>query len=90
MLEQLRKRIDRVDRKILQLLNERASVALRIGALKKKQGLPIFDAKREVAVLRRMIRANGGPLSETAVRGIFRQILLENRRLQKKGSGRAR
>ena len=85
MLEQLRKRIDRVDRKILQLLNERASVALRIGALKKKQGLPIFDAKREVAVLRRMIRANRGPLPKAAISSIFQKILRHNRRLQGKG-----
>ena len=84
-LEQLRKRIDRVDRKILQLLNERAVVARRIGEIKRRQGLPIFDGKRETAVLRRVTRSNGGPLSAAAISSIFQKILQHNRRLQGKG-----
>lgn len=84
-LEQLRKRIDRIDRKLLTLLNERASVARRIGDLKRRQGLPIFDGKRESAILRRIGRPNGGPLSAAAAREIFRLILRHNRRLQSKG-----
>lgn len=88
-LPRLRRRIDRIDQALLRLLNRRASAALRIGTLKKQRGLPILDAKREGNVLRRMIHANGGPLSETAVREIFRRILRENRGLQK-GNVRAR
>ena len=84
-LEQLRKRIDRVDRKILVLLNERASVARRVGGLKRRQDLPIFDGKRESSILRRIARSNGGPLSSAAVREIFQAILRHNRRLQGKG-----
>jgi len=82
-LNRLRRQIDRIDQSLLHLLNRRASAALRIGTLKKQQGLPIFDAKREGNVLRRMIHTNSGPLSETAVREIFRRILRENRWLQK-------
>lgn len=84
-LTQLRKRIDRVDRKILRLLNERALVARQIGDLKRRQGLPIFNGKREAAVLRRMTESSGGLLSPAAVRSIFREILRHNRRLQGKG-----
>lgn len=83
-LEQLRKKIDQVDRKILRLLNERAAVARRIGEVKRQQGLAIFDGKRETAILRRLIRSNSGPLSASAVSAIFQQILRHNRRLQGK------
>ncbi len=89
-LDRLRKEIDRIDLQVLRLLNRRALVARRIGELKRKQGLPIFDAKREGTVLSRMSRANQGPLPESAIQGIFLRILRENRRLQKKGAARAR
>ena len=88
-LNRLRKEIDRIDLHLLKLLNRRAVFAQRIGGLKEEKGLPIFDGKREDSVLRRMIRANPGPLSTAAVRGIFREILSHNRRLQKKGSRRS-
>lgn len=81
-LEQLRKRIDRLDRKLLRLLNERAAVALQIGHWKHRQKQPIFDGKREESVLRRMTRSSGGPLSVSGVRSIFREILRTNRHLQ--------
>jgi chorismate mutase / prephenate dehydratase len=84
-LEQLRKKIDRIDRQLLQLLNRRASLALQIGRWKRRKDRPIFDGNRENAVLRRTIRSNGGPLSAPAVRAIFREILRTSRRLQKKG-----
>lgn len=86
-LGQLRKRIDRVDRKILRLLNERADAARRIGDLKRRKGLPIFDGKRETAVLRRMTRSNSGTLPASAVRAIFQVILRHNRRLQSREKG---
>lgn len=84
-LTQLRRQIDRIDRQVLRLLNERASVAGRIGRVKRRQNLPIFDGKREGAVVSRLVRSNRGPLSGTAIRSIFSRILQENRRLQKKG-----
>lgn len=84
-LTHLRKRIDQVDRRILQLLNERAEVARQIGEVKRRRGLPIFDGKREMDVLRRLTRTNGGPLSVSAVRAIFQVILRHNRRLQSRG-----
>ena len=81
-LDQLRRRIDRTDLQLLRLLNQRAAAAVRIGQFKKRQGLPVYDGRREGKLLRRLLRKNPGPLSSASVRGIFREILRTSRRLQ--------
>lgn len=88
-LPQLRKQIDRVDQELLRWLNERATLALQVGQLKRKRGLPVFDGRREEAVLRQVARANRGPLSPRAVAQIFQVILRESRRLETKRSPRS-
>lgn len=84
-LDALRRRIDRIDEKLLRLLKERAETALRIGRIKRRQRLPVYDGRREQEVLRRLTRKNGGPLSASSVKAIFREILRRNRGLQGKG-----
>ena len=81
-LSRLRSQIDRIDRQLLRLLNRRAAAAARIGRFKKSRGLPVYDGRREGAVLKRLLRANRGPLPAASVRGIFREILQHSRKLQ--------
>jgi chorismate mutase len=50
-IEELREKIDRVDSRIVALLEERVDLAKKIGEAKKKHGLPISDPKREQDVL---------------------------------------
>lgn len=83
-LDQLRRRIDRIDEKLLRLLNQRAASALQIGRIKKRQRLPVYDGRREQQVLARLARANGGPLPAGSVKAIFREVLRRNRGLQGK------
>ena len=83
-LDRLRSRIDKIDLQLLRLLNRRAAAALEIGRVKKKQGLPVYDSRREKEVLRRLVRQNGGPLPAASVKGIFGEILRRNRGLQGK------
>ncbi|MBI3312443.1 MAG: chorismate mutase [Candidatus Omnitrophica bacterium] len=78
----MRQRIDRLDAQMLRLLNQRAALAIRVGALKRRQGRRLFDPTREAAILRRMTATNPGPLSAQAVRTIYRQILEQSRRLE--------
>lgn len=82
-LQQLRRRIDRLDRGMLRLLNRRASLALRAGRLKKRHGRRLFDPRRERVILRQMLAANHGPLPAQAVRAIYREILRQVRRLER-------
>jgi chorismate mutase/prephenate dehydratase len=70
-----RKAIDRIDHQIIRLLNERTERALKIGAIKLKQGEEIYAPHRERAVLNRVSRMNRGPLPDEAVRAIYREIM---------------
>ena len=81
-LQQLRSHIDRLDDRVLSLLNRRARLGLRVGEVKKRQGKRLFDPARERAILRRLAARNGGPLSSAAVRAIYREILRQVRRLE--------
>lgn len=75
-LEKLRKQIDQLDEKLVQLLNERIEVALEIGKTKKEQGGEIYVPAREKAVFDR-VRAlsEGGVLSAEAATAIYREIM---------------
>ena len=77
-----RSEIDEIDRNLLQLLNRRARLAMKVGALKKVAGLPCCDPPREEEVLVTLQRANTGPLDHKAINKLFRRIILESRRLE--------
>jgi len=53
VLEELRKRIDRIDYEIIKLLEERMKVCKEIAKCKLRLGLPIEDHCREEIVIRR-------------------------------------
>ena len=71
-LDRLRGEIDRVNDRILELLNERARYARAIGTLKVGQA---YRPERAAEVLRRMKERNPGPLSDETVAFLFREIM---------------
>src|SRR5436190_11207210 len=76
--EELRKHrdaIDALDREILARLSERARHAQAIGKLKEGAGGPAYRPEREAQVLAHIAGANPGPLSDDAVRLLFRQVM---------------
>ena len=79
-LQPLRKQIDRIDDRLLRLLNQRARLAVRVGAIKQREGRRLFDPGRERVILRRLAASNRGPLSGTAIQSIYREILRQVRR----------
>lgn len=81
-IEHWRKEIDEVDAELLRLLNVRARLALKVGALKKAAHLPFCDPDRERYVLTRLQHLNSGPLDDRAVYKCFRRIIRESRRIQ--------
>ncbi len=87
-LENLRKEMDEIDGEIVRLLNERAKIARKIGLVKTQAGLPIVDADREEAILRRVAHENGGYLEDDALVRIYRKIIGESRRLQMETVGK--
>ncbi len=82
-IDDWRERIDAIDAEILQLLNRRARLAIEIGKLKLREGLPLHVPGREREVLSRTWKLNDGPLNSRAVAGLFRRIIRETRRVQK-------
>ena len=78
-----RRRIDRLDKEIVQLLNERATCALELGRCKSEAGLETYQPRREVAVLEHARAENSGPLAAEAITRIFERIIDENRRLER-------
>lgn len=84
-LPRLRERIDEIDSEIVRLLNERASVSLRVGKLKAGANNRVYVPDREVVVYSNIFSLNTGPLSDTAIKNIYDQILLESRNLQSRG-----
>ncbi len=81
-IEDWRRRIDEIDRKLVELLNERSRAALEIGRLKRQRGLPLFQPEREADILTNVQRANGGPLGNEAIRRLFERIIDEARSIE--------
>lgn len=78
-----RKAIDKLDAKIVKLLNERAQHTLEIGRIKLNAGEEIYAPHRELAVLERVCRLSGGPLTPEALRAVYREIMSGTIALQK-------
>jgi chorismate mutase-like protein len=81
-LDGWRVRIDEIDGKIVELLNERARCAIEIGRIKSEHGMKIHNLQREHAVLNRVKEKNRGPLDHGAVQRIFQKIIDECRRIE--------
>lgn len=80
----LRRRIDRIDDRLLRLLNQRAELAMAIATQKQHRNASIFAPAREKSVLARVARTNGGPLDATALRAIFSEIISASRALEQR------
>lgn len=81
-VDALRKKIDQVDEKILELLNERASLAQKIGHEKRLGKEEVYVPSREKEIFRRLSELNRGPLPRQAIHSIYREILSASRSLE--------
>jgi chorismate mutase len=77
-----RKQIDAIDRKLVELLNERAKVAHEIGRLKKQKEMPIYEPDRERIVFDNVRELNPGPLPHRDLVAIFERIMDMMRKIQ--------
>jgi chorismate mutase / prephenate dehydratase len=83
-LDPIRKKIDVIDREVIRLLNERLALAGEIGRVKREQGAEVYVPQREEEVFQRLAEANNGPLTEKALRGIYREVMSASIALEKK------
>ena len=74
-----RRRMDEIDKKLVELLNELCKCALQIGHLKHQANIPLYQPARETEVLANAETNNRGPLTDAAIRRLFERIIDEAR-----------
>ena len=79
----LRSQIDKIDKKIVSLLNKRAKITSGIARLKRRQGKSPYSPDREREVLRKIVAMNQGPLTTQALEAIYREVMSYSLSLEK-------
>jgi chorismate mutase len=83
----LRKRIDGIDEQIMRLLKERADVCEDIGIIKREQGIPVRDRRRENEQYTRITGiASKLGLNAQEVKAVYKEIIAMSIRAQERES----
>ena len=83
-LDELRQKIDEIDRKLVALLNERARCAVQIGQIKREAGQgSVYSPERERDVIEKVLAANEGPLSDGTLIAIWKEMMSGSLSLEK-------
>ena len=77
-----RKKIDELDRKLVELINERAKCAQQIGRLKRNTQMPVYEPDRERTIFENVHKVNRGPLPDRELTRIFERLIDVMRKLQ--------
>lgn len=81
-LNKLRLKIDEIDSKILDLVNERGKIALEVSTHKKANSIRVYDPVREKEIEEKLKKKNTGPLTNEYILSIFKEIIAGCRALQ--------
>jgi len=82
-IQDLRKKIDDIDGKLVDLLNERARIVIDIGHIKKTEKLDLHVPSREQEILARLTARNKGPFPQETLRAVYREILSSSLSLER-------
>ncbi|MHB9139287.1 MAG: prephenate dehydratase [Victivallaceae bacterium] len=74
-IEELRNEIDQIDQQIVTLINQRYLHVKDVGKLKKSSSSAIYVPEREKALLDKLLKLNKGPMTQRALRAIYREIM---------------
>ncbi len=83
-IDSIREDIDRTDTRLLELLNRRARLAKKIGALKSKESAAYFIPSREEDIFERLVEENKGPFPSESIQPVFREIISACRSMEKR------
>ncbi len=83
-IKELRGKIDVLDSKIVEILNERANVVKEIGALKKRTNAQVYAPDREKQIYEKVTAINKGPLSNKCLMSIYRELMASSLILEKR------
>ncbi len=82
-INELRSKIDEIDKAIIELLEKRMRLVDQISKIKKQRGMPIYDGEREREVVETRVKmAAERGLSEELAREVFSAILHHSKRVQ--------
>ena len=81
-LRRLRKRIDRLDGRLMRLLLQRARAVERVGILKNKNAVPVADREREQEILERIEKIGTGSGKRDFLRRIYGCIFRASREIE--------
>ncbi len=82
-IEHWRRKIDAIDQKLVELINQRANAAREIGRIKQDANLPIYEPGREEIIMKKISAANAGPLPSSDLQFIFENIIAVMRAFQR-------
>nr|MCU0514963.1 chorismate mutase [Anaerolineae bacterium] len=71
---EIREQIDAINLQLLELLNQRASLASEIGKIQSRLGSQMYDPVREGDMLTALEMANNGPFSNETIKALFKEI----------------
>jgi len=74
-IDKLRKKIDRLDEDISELLSKRAKLSMGIGKVKLKKGASVYVPDREKMIYNKLVANNKGPLSDDSLKAIYSEIM---------------
>jgi len=75
-----RKKIDELDLKILELVQERVDHAISIRHLKTELGIPLFTPEREKELIDRLVQVSAGHLPAEVIEDIWQTIIKGGKR----------
>jgi UPF0755 protein len=81
-LKNLRSETDKIDRKLVALINKRFYYSILIGRLKKRFGLSAYSPNREKEINLNITNSNEGPLDNVTLLRVYERLIDESRSLQ--------
>ena len=83
-LDALRRRIDEIDRALLERLNQRAALVRQVGEIKRDTGTAVYEPSRERRIVEALARDNPGPFPAEGLAPVFREIISATRSLEER------
>lgn len=82
-LKRLRKEIDNIDEKILELLEKRMKIVYEVGELKHELEISVEDLNRENEIIQRLTSHSSGELTEKQLIRIFSSVFKSSKQIQR-------
>lgn len=81
-LSEIRKRIDEIDEKLIELYRERMALSVEVADFKEKNNLPVFDKKREEEKLLKIKNLSQNEFEEEGLLNLFSILMDDSKKLQ--------